>query len=247
MESLTSYTMTHTLSEIDCDWNGRILPGVLLRLTQQVATAHCEAMGLDRAFYNQHQLAFLMVKVAFQWEQVPCYGQTLHITTQPEMQKRATYKRITTVMDATTGEQLGLVDSRWVLVDVESRRILRRPPEEIATLQFEASLPQELPLVIEKAEQTSKVDDICASYTYCDWNGHMNNSRYADLCCDALPQELLWKESVRAMRISYHRELKAGEKGQIHRAQLADKSWYFTAHKMENDQQVPVFEANVMF
>lgn len=242
MERMEQYVATHKLAEIDCDWNGWILPGVLLRITQQAATEHCMGLGLDQAFYQANQAVFLMAKMAFVWNQVPRCGQTIHLVTKPEMARRATYKRITTITDE-QGTVLGLVDSRWVLVDLQSHRILRKAPEAFQSLGFADSVEEQLSMQMQKAALLQTAGVARASYTYCDINGHMNNSRYADIACDALPQELLRRAPITHMTISYHNELKAGMECAVQLGELETGDWYVTG----TNENGCCFEVNLGF
>ena len=128
MQELTTYTQTFRVKDTDCDLNGYLMPGAFLRMVQQLSTDHCEAIGLNQEFYEKNNAIFLMAKMALQWERVPRCGEVITLTTRQENCKRATYKRVTTVQDE-QGNALGMTDSRWVLVDPQARRIIRRPPE----------------------------------------------------------------------------------------------------------------------
>lgn len=241
MQDLTTYTQTFRVKDTECDLNGYLMPGAFLRMVQQLSTDHCEAIGMDQAFYEKNQAVFLMAKMALRWEKVPRCGDTLTLTTMPENCKRATYKRVTTVRDA-TGNLLGLTDSRWVLVDTQTRRIIRRPSQTFQELPFGTEVPYELGMNIERPQELEQVGQTAAYYTFCDTNGHLNNTRYADIACDALPLEQLRKEPVTQLCISYHNEVPAGEHFQVQRGQV-DTGWYVSGTR---DGKC-CFEAQLLF
>ena len=127
MENQT-FTETFRLAQADCDLANRAMPAALLRKAQQLAIDHCNAIGLTDDVYLRTGTAFLMAKVALEIYRPIRLGEQLRATTMPSQPKRAVYNRLTTFEDE-QGQLAALYDSRWVLVDVNSRRILRQPPE----------------------------------------------------------------------------------------------------------------------
>lgn len=225
MEIIKTFTQQFRVMDTDCDLNGRMMPGAFLRMAQQISTDHCEAIGMNREFYEKNQAVFLMVKMAMQWQRVPEYGEVLTLTTMPESAKKITYKRATVVQDQ-YGQQIGLLDSRWVLVDMNTHRIIRRAPQAFAQLPFDEAVPFSLDMSMPKVKQTVTVGRAKAQYTYCDTNHHLNNSRYADIVCDALPLEQLQQRPVMQMTISYHNEIPIGQEFTVERAELDPNTWY---------------------
>lgn len=241
MQDLTTYTQAFRVKDTDCDLNGYLMPGAFLRMVQQLSTDHCEAIGLNQAFYEANHAIFLMAKMALEWERVPRCGETITLTTMPENCKRATYKRVTAVRDE-QGNPLGLTDSRWVLVDPQARRIIRRPPEAFQNLSFGTDVPEQLDMTMGKPREVETVGQAAAYYTFCDTNGHLNNTRYADIACDALPLEQLRQNPVRRLFISYHNEVPAGECFQVQRGHTG-AGWYVSGTR----EGKCFFEAELVF
>ena len=121
------YTEQFRVMDCDCDMNHRLTAGAFLRLAQQISTDQCESIGMNDDFYRQNHAVFLLAKQALQVDRVPRGGEVLTLVTMPEQCKRAVFKRVTEARDE-KGERVALLDSRWVLVDTDTRRILRRPP-----------------------------------------------------------------------------------------------------------------------
>ena len=225
------------LLECECDFRGRLTPGGLLRLVQQVATDQCTAIGMDDAFYRETRTAFLLAKQAVEVVCPPRRGETLTLSTQGTAPQRAVYKRITRLLGE-DGTLRATVDSRWVLVNIENRRILRRPPESYPTGWVE-DLPVDLEQSIHPPQTLEPAGEGRAEYSFCDTNGHLNNTRYADIACNALPPELLRTKQVRSFRLNYHREVPMGETFSLLRGKVDENSWYVTA--LREDKKV--FEA----
>lgn len=234
------FTQRFQVSDFDVDWNHRLTAGAFLRMAQQIATAHCDSLGMDDSFYQKNGAVFLMARVALQFYRVPKQGEILTLATMPETAHRALYKRITVARDE-AGECVAVADSRWILVDTHTHRILRRPPEAFQSLPFDEQIPYELEMELSEPEELEACGSVRADYSRCDIYGHMNNTRYADAAVDALPIELLKTSCVKEMRIRYHNELPAGEQAQLERAQLERNVWYVKGNRPEKS----CFEARI--
>ena len=227
-EKQTTYTEKFTVYRTDCDHLGNVKLGALLRYAQQVATAHAEAVGLDDALHI---------------ERLPRVDEELTLLTQPENCKRAVNKRITHFYDA-SGAQAAVMDSRWVLIDTEKRVILRKHPEQFND-QWATDVPFELPVKLPRIapEDCEVLGEQQAVYSRCDMNGHLNNTRYADIVCDAVPWEVWDTAHIRDFTISYHREVPRGESFTLRRARLAEDTFYFEGER----EGKSAFEAQLIF
>ncbi len=221
----------------DADFLGRMKPAALLRYAQQTAVDQNTGLGLTNDFYVQNQLAYLIVKQALEFTRVPVIDEVLTFTTVPEVSKHAANKRLTLVTDA-AGREVACVDSRWVLVDTDSRRILRHSSplvEKYWNAEVERSMEQTVP----KAETLAALPPRRADYLLCDLNGHINNCCYADIACTAVPLEALKNAPIRSLRIIYHREVPLGEELRLACGE-AGEGWYTLGSREDG---MPAFEA----
>lgn len=242
-EKQTTYTEKFTVYRTDGDHLGNVKLGALLRYAQQVATAHAEAVGLDDALYRKTHTAYVLAKLALHIERLPRVDEELTLLTQPENCKRAVNKRITHFYDA-SGAEAAVMDSRWVLIDTEKRIILRKHPEQFND-QWAADVPFELPIKLPRIapEDCEVLGEQQAVYSRCDMNGHLNNTRYADIVCDAVPWEVWNTAQIRDFTISYHREVPRGECFTLRRARPAEDTFYFDGER----EGKSAFEAQLIF
>lgn len=239
MAEIEFYTEQFRVMDCDCDMNHRLTPGAFLRMAQQISTDQCDQIGMNDEFYRQNHAVFLLAKLALKMERTPRGGEVLTLVTMPEQCKRAVYKRVTEARDE-KGERVALLDSRWVLVDTDTRRILRRPPEAFEIGCFAEEVPFTLDVTIPKPAETEPSGEVTATYSRCDTNGHMNNTRYADAAADALPLDVLTDGEVKSMVISYHNELPAGQSAELVRGRTEDGGWYVAGQRADGR---PCFEA----
>ena len=238
-----TYKQTYTICRHDGDHHGNAKPGALLRYGQQIATMHAEAAGLNDELYAATHTAYVLAKLALHIDRTPRVDETLTVTTRPERCKRAVNKRITFFNDA-AGRQVAVLDSRWVLIDTDKRLILRKHPEAFNDCWAE-DVPFELPMKMVKAvpEDCAPAGEYTATYSRCDMNGHMNNTRYVDILCDALPWNVWDEGEVRDLKVYYHREVPRGASFALLQAQTGEKQYYFCGQREEK----AAFEASITF
>lgn len=221
------YTAEYKLYRHDGDFRGMAKPGALLRYSQQIATEHAQALGLTDELYARTHTAYVLAKQALHIVRTPRVDETITLKTEPEALRRAVNRRFTTFVDA-QGREVACTDARWVLIDTEKRMILRKHPEEFPTKDWPETVERELPIKIKKAnrEDCEQLGSHRADYSRCDMNGHMNNTVYADLICDALPPEIWHTQMVTDLIIYYHKEVAFGESTCLYRSQLQNDHWY---------------------
>ena len=168
------------------------------------------------------------------------WGPRAHAVTHPSAPQRATYYRLTEFYHARTGALACTIDTRWVLVDTNTKRILRKAPDALP-IPFTLPPRQETKLELLKAD-TAPVGQVTAGFSRCDVNGHLNNTQYADILCDYVPAGQMKKRDIRRLVLAYHREVPMGHSFALNRGEV-ENGYYFVG---ESDG-VEHFEANVLW
>ncbi len=238
MDRKGEYSVEFTVTERECDANRRMMPGAFLRRVQQIATDQCTALGLTDEVYGRTHTAFLLAKQVSEFYVPAQPGQHVRLTTRPSPEQRAVYNRYTELR-AQDGTLLCASDSRWVLVDTQTRRILRGTPEGFPDV-FPEPCEKTLDLSVQKAA-AEPCGTQTALYTRCDRNGHLNNTVYADIVCDAVPVEKMLAQGTQRLVILYHQEVPLGASFDLERAQTAENRWYFCGRQ----GKVRHFEAEI--
>ena len=220
-----------TVLDGDSDFRRCLKPSALFRYVEQVSADHARAYGMDHAFFRERRSAFLVGKQALRVWRMPGRAEKINLTTACEVFKKGTMKRLTTITSE-TGEKLALVDCRWMIVDTEAGRILRTPGWTMPDFQND-DLPEELPQIVHKSQPLTAAGERRASYSMCDLNGHINNSLYLDIACDALPQEVVEVAPLSFASIKYHREVPMGQTVQVFYAPSGN-GWYLLGRREEH-------------
>ena len=180
------YTQKYRIYENDVDFRKMATLGTLLRYCQQIGAEDAEHYGITPELYASTHTSYVLAKLALHITRTPRVEETITVQTEPEALHRAVNRRFTTFCDA-QGREEACVDSRWVLIDTDKRMILRKHPEGFPTTGWVDKLERELPIKLTKVkrEDCEELGTHRAVYSRCDRNGHMNNTVYADLICDA--------------------------------------------------------------
>ena len=225
MTSFQKYSETFCVAQYECDAASRMTPGAVLRRAQQLATDHCESAGISADVYVRTHTAFLLAKVAAEWAKPIPVGTQILAVTRPGAPVRAVHTRCTEFFDEATGERLCAMDSRWVLVDTQTRRILRTPPEELNGFAGFAA-PYTLDVAVHKPGQFAPCGVQEATYTRCDLNGHLNNTIYADIACDCADAAALLARGAMRFAAVFHKEVPLGASFEVLRGET-ESGLYF--------------------
>jgi medium-chain acyl-[acyl-carrier-protein] hydrolase len=231
-----------TVSQYECDFLNRMKPSSILRQVEQVSMDNCTAIGVDAALYERTHTAFLLAKLVLVLNRDITVGEQIHLDTTAALPVRAVYNRYTSL--TVSGEEAAGVDTRWVLVDTQTKRILRKPPEEFQ-LPFVDRTEKSFDMSIRKGTELETLGMVKAEYSRTDINGHLNNAEYADIIFNYLPAELLREQALKKMVIYYHNELPFGEEMRLLRGTNEDGQFYFQGIR-ERDGK-PCFEAEAIF
>lgn len=235
--------------QFECDPWDRMTPGAILRRVQEIGTMQTEELGLTPEMYKKTHTAFLLSRISLEIYNCPTLKQNIRIETRAYGIYRAVYQRVTTLYDATTGEKLCEADSRWILVDTQVKRILRHEPEgfisPFAPMNTWGEQTHEMYEKV-KIETTETVLKQTACYSLCDKNGHINNTKYADIVCDVLPLEKLQERMLKKLVLLYKAEIQMGQEFTVSLGlqQEDNKELYYFLAKANEQKN---FEAYVEF
>ena len=227
----TEYRESFPAYSYDGDAFGRLQPGAMLRFAQQISIDQCKGVGLDTEFYRQTHTAFLLARQTLVFDrEVPARGKYT-LVTRPCGMKRASFRRFTEFRSP-AGERVAALDSIWMLVDTDSMRILRRQPEAYSFIRWPEDIGDSpLEMKLERTEALEDCGECRAVYTICDENGHINNTRYADIFLDALPPETLRENRPARLTLYYHHETPLGASFRLRRGLVRENLWYFCGQR----------------
>lgn len=214
-----SFTLDTQVLATDVDLCGRCSPYAVFSLMQQLADMHASRLGLGRFALLEKGLVWVVARARLEMLRYPGAYEPITAATFYGAPTRIGFHRYYS-FQTRDGEPLGKASNLWLLVDAHSHRIV--PPGRAEMAFPEEDAPAELRLDTTKlrfegeATSTTMRTPVYSDY---DVNGHVNNARYIQWVCDALPLHLLKENELAALDINYIAEVGQGEEVELGLAQ----------------------------
>ncbi|MBQ2952088.1 MAG: hypothetical protein IJE07_00880 [Clostridia bacterium] len=208
---LKTLTESFFIYSYQTDANARLRPGALLEIMQEMAGAHAEKLGIGRDMLLAQNLVWVLTRLEVHMTRWPTHAETLTVETFPIPNRRFFFPRYFVFRDA-QGQQIGYAGSLWVLLDVKERKMVR--PDAIAPYipdNSDLTAPMGLPAPVSECPADPITGLHEPLYTDLDMNGHVNNTRYLDWCCNALGIETLRTHELRTFAVNFNMEVRPGQ------------------------------------
>ncbi len=171
------------------DKNGQVPLFEIMNYLQDCSTFHSESNGVGVAYMKSVRKGWVLVSYQVQILKPIKVGMDIKVSTAPtEFGKLFCYRKYQ-ITDA-AGEPLVKADSIWVLIDLDSRKLLRVTDED--RLPYSKDLEDEFEDVhairkISLQGEKIKQESLKVLKTYIDNNGHMNNADYLRAAAECIP------------------------------------------------------------
>ncbi len=163
-----------------------------------------EGYGID--VMAQSNRSWVLMRSAFEIDSRPDLYAPLYISVWPVRGNGLTYNRCVRVTDD-EGREIGRGTTEWCIID----RTTRRPVfPDLGLDSGESGIPCRSPRRIRDFDPEVK-DDRKVCYSDCDFNGHLNNTRYVELLYDMLPEDMLGSPAPLRLDLNYRHEVRRGE------------------------------------
>lgn len=210
----TFLSRTFQLYQSDFECNGQVKPHRIMQLLQDVATEHGRNIGVGWDVLNSHGMLWVLSKINLVFSRpVTMQNGIFTLYTWPLAPNKFFAERCFCALDE-HGEQLFSATSLWMMISRDDRKIL--PAEtmnKFCTCDYSdvhADAPNAF-LRVRKDENYQFCYEKQIRRSDLDKNGHVNNTNYIVFALDVLSPH----ESVSAVEIVYHKELKLGDIVQI--------------------------------
>jgi acyl-ACP thioesterase len=187
-----------------CSSGGILLPHILARLCQDIASDHADLLGFGFERLKERNQIWALVQFRLEITRQPRYGMELELETWPSSVSRLRASREFRMAD-TTGNTCLLGSSDWMVLDAQSRR-----PQDLGNLNIKPHLrPERLlgdKLPRHKAEGGGQeLARFRIPISALDANGHVNNTEYLRFSYDALYAHG-HKGAMRGLSMTFHSE-----------------------------------------
>lgn len=227
------YRETFTLKSTECDRFGRLKPGSLLSLMQEVAGAHCDGTPVAWNALAERGLFFAITRQHIHITRLPGAGEQVTLETWPGKTSRVAFPRNTIAYDA-DGRELFRAISLWVLMDVESRALVTPGKSGVELDGWERGCELPVPASIGLRELgNERIRPV--AFTELDVNGHMNNTHCMDWVQDLLPSAFHAEHPLTDFTVCYLSEAREADLVRLRYEQAVDGSFLVNSFVTEPD------------
>ena len=208
---LKTYKEENVLRAAECDLSSQWKPSAILENMQEMAGKHAELLGVGRNALMQQGMVWVLTRVEVEMDRYPRHTDTVATEPFPMPVRRWFFPRYFIFRDE-QGQEIGRAGSLWVLLDVNTRKMAR--PDTVARLMPDNSdllAPLGLPATVAEVSGTLQTGVLCPQYTDLDMNGHVNNVKYMDWCCNALGIDTMRGKCLRRFDVNYDMEIRPGQ------------------------------------
>ncbi len=198
---IMSVTFNAKIESYDVQPGGDARLSCLFRLFQKAAGDDCDNTGLTYDVLRENNIAFVLTKMTMEViDNISIYD-NITVATKPRGCRGASFLRDYEIIR--DGKTVARCCSEWVIINFEKRRILRPSVlDELGGVPVDTSDMFEIssPDMNFTEENMTYTDTRKVYYSHIDRNNHMNNTFYADIVYDYLPD--CYKESSKGIKAS---------------------------------------------
>lgn len=225
------FSAPFTVNFHDTDLAARMRPSATLMYMQETANLHLNAYGPTMDELRTGGRAFLLSRIRLVIHRaLPAYTPIEAQTWINNQDHGFSFNRYHRIMAG--GEVTAEAVTVWALVNLADRRPLRAS-EFSYHFTGEAPLDLDLPRRIRFPGEPEAIGERRVVYSDCDYNGHINNTRYPDLLCDFLPTgETRWAADL---VINFLSEAPLGDTLTVYRAADPEREgrYFFRTRRMD--------------
>jgi len=213
------YKEEFVLRATHCDLTGQWKPTAILETMQEMAGTHAELLGVGRNALIEKNVVWVVTRAEVVMDRYPSMLERISIETFPMPNRRWFFPRYFVFRDD-KGEKIGHAGTLWALLDLSTRKMAK--PDEVSALMPDNSdllAPFGLPATVAEVAGTVERGAYTPLYTDLDVNGHVNNTKYMDWCCNALGIDQMRENFLARFIVNYNTEIMPGQtiRTELHR------------------------------
>ena len=189
------------------------IPG-LFRLLQAIAGAGVEAIGAGKTETTDKGYMWVLTRMDVEISKMPRYMDEIELTTYPGEQIGCFYFRHFFARSK-NGEVIFRVASTWALLQASTRKVVMRSPFPHPLTPEKADGELGRPEKLQAPESMVEVERRRVTYSMCDLNGHLNNTRYLELIVDVKNRAFYEKHTPVSIVLNFEKEIQEGEEVSI--------------------------------
>ena len=208
---MSIYQTSCRLKNKDVNMYRKLRTSTLFEMLQETSIAHTEQLGAGREKTLDHGFLWVIMQQEVKIHSLPGYDDEITVSSWPGTTMHVLFPRYYQIHDS-KGNLLVEGSALWALIDHQTRKMIFPNKNGISVPGEQHGNEYPLPQRI-NAEECGQQQDFRVPFSYCDLNGHMNNTRYFDLFDDLFAMQSRQPALIRA---EYHHEARCCDRLQLH-------------------------------
>lgn len=231
------YKESNKIGTYSCDSNKIAKLSGLLQITQDAGSRQ---MATQKPSYDDllaDGKAMMLSRLDMKIYDTIRFEEPLTVYSWPCESSKATFLRRYVI--ERNGEMVVDVASQWAYVELESRKILRVDELDQSNYfigEYNELYPDKLKLP--RDIQLEEVGSYKVGYTDLDYNGHMNNTYYADMLSNHIPELADGTHRIASFRVHYNKEAPLGDVITVMRYKKDDGDYLFKTVKASGEVNI---------
>ena len=186
----------YTIRSYECGGDFTLSPLSLLNYLQEIAGVHANQIGVGIGGLQEKGLTWVLVRMHLAIQApLPRWGTSLLVTTWPSGARGALAATRDFHVAASDGKTLAEANSEWLILNRETLRPVRLPPDILSLAPHDTprvQLPQKPAIQVNGAPIGQAIFPV--RHTDLDQNNHVNNVHYSEWAFESLPTE--WRGRI---------------------------------------------------
>jgi len=202
------YKLNGRVRYSECGIDNKIKLPAIINYFQDCTTENSETIGVGHDYLVDRKRAWILNSWQVEILRRPQVRESIEVSTWATGFKGVFGPR-DFCMKTAEGEELARAHSLWVYIDTESGRPIKPTDEEIAVYEVGEPIPmEEVSRKIKVPEGAVELDTFPVHKYHIDTNRHVNNSKYVELACEALPEDF----ELKKLRVEYKKAAVLGDR-----------------------------------
>lgn len=219
------YTNEYFVESYFCDYTDHMSMWGLSRLFQTVAEEHTTLTHISYFDLIKNQKAWVLSRMFYEIDMMPSYGSSVILSTWSRG-VNGLFDARDFLMTTRDGQRLAGATAFWVVIDVNSRHVVRCNDIMDGYVHNPDCATQKdrlAKLRIQPMDESFTVDRFSVKPSMLDHTGHVNNCEYLRWVDDNLPEG----KRIKTIEVAYVAETRPGESVEIQRCQPTDDTAQF--------------------
>lgn len=213
------YNEKHSVACYEADANNQLKPTTMLDWMQEIARRDAARLGFGYDELMGNHTAWVLSRTRVRFHQYPRWQDNVLLQTWHKGALKVLYLRDFLLSDE-AGTPLVSATTSWLVMDMNTRRIVRHP--ELAgnpeTCLPEHAIEQPADKIVFPADmEPERVSTHRVVWSEIDTMGHVNNVKYVCWAIDAINRNILQGSPLKEILVNYDAEVLLGDEVSLYR------------------------------